>query len=72
MIALGLLASWVAFICSGLMAVAYFMVHFPRGLFPLTNGGELAAFYCWYFLYVASRGAQAWSLDSLVFRSKAT
>ena len=72
LILVGLLTSWAAFICSGQMAVAYFMAHFPIGFHPLTNGGELAALYCWYFLYVASRGAQAWSLDSLVFRSKAT
>jgi len=29
-------------ILAGNMAVAYFMVHAPRGFFPLLNGGELA------------------------------
>lgn len=65
LICLGLFTSWVAFICSGEMAVAYFMVHLPRGFFPIQNNGELAAFYSWVFLYMASKGSGPWSLDSL-------
>jgi putative oxidoreductase len=71
LIMIGFLTSWVAFICSGEMAVAYFLAHFPRGLFPLVNRGELAALYCWFFLFVATRGAGLWSVDGLMSRSKA-
>src|SRR5215470_1427718 len=48
---LGLFTRLVAFILSGMMAVAYFQVHWPRGFWPLLNRGELAALYCFVFLY---------------------
>jgi len=64
LIAVGLFAGLAAFIASGEMAVAYFMVHAPRGLFPIQNGGELAVFYCFVFLYIASRGSGTWSIDA--------
>ena len=57
LIAIGLLTSWAAFVCSGMMAVAYFMAHQPRGLLPIQNQGELAAVYAFLFLYIASRGS---------------
>jgi putative oxidoreductase len=60
---IGLLTRIAAFICSGEMAVAYFMVHQPRGAWPIQNGGELAALYCFAFLYIAARGAGIWSVD---------
>ena len=66
----GLFASPVAFLLSGEMAVAYFMMHFPRGYFPLTNGGELAAVYSFLFLYLSVAGPGPISLDALV-RKKA-
>ena len=47
------------------MAVAYFMVHAPRGFFPLLNGGELAIVYCFVFLYFWVAGGGEWSLDRL-------
>ena len=56
MIAAGLFTSWVAFIASGQMAVAYFQAHAPRGPWPIQNGGELAALYCFLFLFIAARG----------------
>ncbi len=56
MIAIGLFASLAAFIASGEMAVAYFQAHVPRGLLPIQNQGELAALYCFLFLYIAARG----------------
>ena len=65
LIALGLFTSPVAFIASGEMAVAYFQAHAPRGLWPIMNGGELAALYCFVFLYFAAMGSGKWSLDSL-------
>ncbi len=64
MIALGLFASPVAFIASGEMAVAYFQAHLPRGFWPIANGGELAALYCFVFLYFAATGAGKWSIDA--------
>jgi putative oxidoreductase len=64
MIAVGFLTSWAAFIASGEMAVAFFMIHFPNGWNPLENGGELAVLYCFLFLYMAARGSGIWSIDA--------
>jgi len=66
----GLFTRPVAFILSGTMAVAYFYAHFPKGFFPLLNGGELAALYCFVFLFVAAAGGGAWSVDELRTRNK--
>jgi putative oxidoreductase len=63
LIAIGLLTSVVAVIASGEMAVAYFQAHAPKNMSPLQNGGELAVLYCFIFLYVAARGAGAYSVD---------
>jgi putative oxidoreductase len=63
LVMIGLFAGWAAFLCSGLMAVAYWMVHGTRALFPLQNGGELAALYCFVFLFIASQGSGIWSVD---------
>ena len=71
LLALGLFTRPVAFILSGDMAVAYFMAHFPRGVFPLLNAGELAIVYCFLFLYYAVAGGGAWSLDQLRRRETA-
>ena len=70
LIAVGFLASWVAFVASGEMAAAYFMAHASRALFPIQNQGELAVLYCFVFLYIASRGAGTWSLDEAFGKSK--
>jgi putative oxidoreductase len=69
LIAVGLLAGWAAFVCSGQMAVAYFMAHASRGFWPIMNTGELAVLYAWVFLYVATRGSGKLSLES-VFRGR--
>jgi putative oxidoreductase len=61
----GLFVRPVAFLCSGLMAAAYWMAHGLRAPLPLQNGGELAMLYCFLFLYMAATGAGIWSLDSL-------
>ena len=60
---LGLFTRPVAFVLSGEMAFAYFLAHAPRGFWPLGNGGELAAIYCFLFLYFAFVGGGAWSVD---------
>jgi len=62
---LGLFTSPLAFLASGEMAVAYFLVHYPRGRWPVQNGGELAVLYCFIFLYISTRGGGRLSLDSL-------
>ena len=62
LIALGVLASWAAFVASGEMAFAYFTQHFPRGFWPIQNDGELAVLYCFLFLYIAANGDGMWRL----------
>jgi putative oxidoreductase len=63
MILIGLQAGWAAFLASGEMAVAYFMVHAPNGFWPHVNKGEVAVLYCFVFLYIASRGSGRYSVD---------
>lgn len=63
LIAAGLMTGYAAFVASGEMAGAYFIAHAPRGFWPILNTGELAVLYCFVFLYIASRGAGAWSID---------
>lgn len=63
LIALGLLTRIAAFLASGEMAVAYFKAHAPQGLWPIENGGELAAVYSFVFLFVAAYGGGPYSLD---------
>jgi putative oxidoreductase len=70
LIVIGLFTRPVAFILSGTMAVAYFYAHFPQGFFPILNGGELTALYCFVFLFVAAAGGGAWSVDQLRTRNK--
>jgi putative oxidoreductase len=67
LVALGLLTGYAAFLASGEMAFAYFLGHFPKGFWPIMNTGERAVFYCFTFLFIASRGAAVWGLDR-VFR----
>ncbi len=62
---LGLFTRPVAFILSGLLAVAYFIAHAPGGFWPVLNKGELAALYSFVFLYLAAAGGGSWSLDNL-------
>ena len=66
LILFGLLTRPVAFILSGMMAVAYFMAHSPQAFLPLVNKGELAVLYCFVFLYLAAAGGGQWSLDYLL------
>lgn len=68
MIALGFLTGFAAFIASGEMAFAYFMAHAPRSFWPVVNEGELAAVYCFLFLYIATRGSGRYSIDALFSR----
>ncbi|UVW34857.1 DoxX family protein [SAR92 clade bacterium H455] len=63
LVMIGLLTRPAAFICSGTMAAAYWMAHGMNNVFPILNKGELAALFCFVFLYIAVRGAGIWSLD---------
>src|SRR5471030_277341 len=61
---LGLCTRPVAFILSGEMAFAYFMVHAPKSFYPLINGGTLAIMYCFTCLYLSTAGPGPWSVDA--------
>ena len=61
---IGLFTRPVAFILSGEMAFAYFMVHAPQSFWPMLNGGELAVQWSFLFLFFAVAGGGAWSLDN--------
>ena len=63
LIILGLFTRPTAFILSGMMAVAYFMAHFPQSPYPAVNGGDAAILFCFVFLYLVTSGPGAWSLD---------
>ena len=67
LIVLGLFTPWVAFVASGELAVAYFLVHFPRAFWPVMNAGEPAVLFCFMFLFFASRDSGVWSLDRLIW-----
>ncbi|MGE0007418.1 MAG: DoxX family protein [Parvibaculaceae bacterium] len=64
LLAVGLFSRLTAFVLSGMMAVAYFMVHAPRDFHPILNGGELAIMFCFVFLYLAAAGPGPWSVDA--------
>ncbi|WP_326792233.1 DoxX family protein [Streptomyces sp. NBC_00841] len=65
LVVLGLGTRIAAFISSGSMAYAYFKVHQPEALFPLQNGGEPSAVFCWVFLLLVFTGPGAFALDRL-------
>ena len=69
---LGIFTRPVAFVLSGEMAVAYFMVHAPKGFWPLRNGGDLAAILSFVFIYLALAGGGAWSVDRLWKQGKSS
>lgn len=63
LVMVGFFTSPVAFILSGEMAVAYFMVHASFRFWPLLNGGEIVVANCFAFLYIAAKGGGRLSLD---------
>ena len=65
---IGLFTRTAAFLMSGVMAVGYFLVHYPHSFYPILNAGELAVLYCFVFLFFAVAGPGAWSLDGLRHR----
>lgn len=68
LVMVGLLTRWAAFLCSGLMAVAYWMGHGTKALLPIQNQGELAALYCFVFLLISTQGGGIWSVDATLDR----
>lgn len=72
LIAVGLFTRIAALICSGEMAIAYFMFHAPHGFWPALNQGEAAILFCFVFLYLAFAGAGAWSLDAYLPSSRSS
>jgi putative oxidoreductase len=65
LIMIGLFTHWAAFITSGQMAAAYWMAHGMKALLPIQNNGELAALYCFVFLFISTQGSGIWSVDAL-------
>jgi len=63
LVLVGLFTRPVAFVLSGMMAVAYFMAHAPQSFFPVINQGDAAILFCFVFLYLAFAGPGAWSID---------
>ncbi|AJP01816.1 DoxX family protein [Streptomyces cyaneogriseus subsp. noncyanogenus] len=71
LVLLGLGTRVAALIASGSMAYAYFKVHQPGALWPLENGGEPSALFCWAFLLLVFTGSGAFGLDRLFTRRSA-
>lgn len=66
LVLVGLFTRPAALVCSGSMAYAYFVVHQAQGLWPIQNGGEAAAMFCWAFLLITALGPGRWSIDAVL------
>jgi|SRR5262249_38846723 len=66
LIMIGLFTNLAAFLASGEMAVAYFLAHFPLGVWPLVSRGVPAVLFCFAFLFIATYGAGDLSIDALL------
>ncbi|MEM7244009.1 MAG: DoxX family protein [Acidobacteriota bacterium] len=62
---IGFMTRSTAFVCSGLMAAAYWMAHGTKSFLPIMNGGELAVLYCFAFLWLAAVGGGPFSVDAM-------
>lgn len=67
LIMLGVFTSWVAFLASGEVAVAYWMAHASNALWwnPLANKGEPALLFCFAFLLLFFLGGGKYSVERL-------
>jgi putative oxidoreductase len=63
-ILIGLFTRPIAFLLAGEMAVAYWMVHAPKAIYPALNGGDAAILFCFIFLYLVAAGPGAFSVDA--------
>jgi putative oxidoreductase len=68
---IGLFTRPVAFILSGMMAVAYFIAHHPRTFYPVNNGGDAAILFCFIFLFLFFAGGGPLSVDALFAKRRA-
>ena len=71
LILFGLFTRPTAFVMSGMMAVAYWMMHAPSSFFPVANGGDAAVLFCFGFLYMVFAGGGAFSVDGARQQAKA-
>ncbi len=69
LVMIGLLTRWSAFLASGQMAAAYWIAHGTKAVLPIQNNGELAALYCFVFLFISTQGGGIWSVDAAQKRS---
>ncbi|MFN3559321.1 MAG: DoxX family protein [Caulobacteraceae bacterium] len=69
LLVLGLFTRPVAFLASGFCAVGYWLIHAPNGPFPIGNGGETIALYCFVWLYFVAAGPGPWSIDANIRKS---
>jgi putative oxidoreductase len=70
LIMIGLWTPWVALICSGEMAYAYWSAHGTHAFLPFINGGEMAVIYCFLFLLIATKGSGVFSIDHFLEKRK--
>jgi putative oxidoreductase len=70
LLVIGFLTRPIAFVLSGEMAVAYFMMHAPHSFYPVINTGEAAVLYCFVFFYLVFAGPGPWSVDALLARRR--
>lgn len=70
LIAIGLFTRPAAFICSGMMAAAYWMAHATQSFYPVQNGGDAAILFCFVFLYIAAAGPGSLSVDAIISKKK--
>ncbi len=63
LIVAGLYTRWTAFLLSGQMAVAYWMAHAPRAMWPIENDGERSILFCFIYLFLFAHGGGDWSID---------
>lgn len=70
LVLLGLGTRAAAFLASGSMAYAYFTAHQPEALWPIENGGEPAAVFCWTFLLLVFTGPGNPAVDRLFTRGR--
>ena len=64
LLTLGLFTRPAAFLAAGFCAVGYWAVHGPQNVFPIVNGGETIALYCFVWLYFVAAGPGPWSADA--------
>lgn len=70
LLVIGLFTRPVAFVLSGMMAVAYFMAHASQSFYPIQNGGDAAILFCFVFLYIAAAGGGPIGVDAMLAKKK--